>query len=118
MTEDKQDKKLELAIEFINELLKTANKQTIGSLDDFIDIDKDDLLSDNAKQVLNIWLPKLFGPFDKKEYAYAKRNQKFYIVTFIRYLAKEYSYELCAVTKKYQKGNSVHASRFYTLKIL
>lgn len=82
---DKTTDKYKVLLKLINKILVSIGKKNIDDLTQFICINRDDLISDNVKQIYNLLEKELFNSFDKRKCSwYNRKNVHNYILTFLR----------------------------------
>lgn len=101
------DKKKRIALEITNNLLLAMNKKKIENLIDFIDIRRDDLLSNNCKKVIDDNRDYIFeNGFSKEEcMVYQKKLRNPHLSVF-KGILKQVGYELTSKNKS-KRSNGV-----------
>ena len=120
MTEviDKTSKKYQIALKFVNLILKNINKPEITDLIDFKYIDRVDIIKDENKAALIELENEIFAKdcFDKKKSRFFYRNSvKNYILTFMRYVCNDLDLDLKYVKKNVTVNCLVKAHLYYTI---
>ena len=91
---DKNNEKYKIALKFINKILESIKKDKIEDLEQFKNIDREDIISDICKQQLTDMEKELFKYFDRKKSSwYKKKFVKNYIITFLKYMCKSIGYK-------------------------
>ena len=109
--------KTKLALELVNDILETINKPSINTLEDFKDIDRELLITDQVLQMITKYEPKFFGPFSKIKLKYYHKNiHKNYQLSFLRGMAQELDYKLGSKTYKKQENTVVKTTQLYSFE--
>lgn len=100
---DKTSEKYQLLLKFVNKILCNINKDEIDDLTKFTNIDREDIIKDINKTVLDDMADELFQHFNKKKVGYYRKTDAI-VLNCLRGLVKEIGYELV----KSQKGKMVN----------
>lgn len=105
---DKNDEKYKIALKFINKLLESLKKSPITDLEQFQNIDREDIISDTCMKILTEMEKELFNYFDKKKSSwYNRKIIKNYVITFLKYMCKNIGYNF-EHRKKTIQNNSIN----------
>lgn len=105
------DKKLknQVAVDFLNDILISINRNKINFVREFRDVSKDDLLSDSCIKALNKNIVMLVKTFGKTNLSYARRNVvENYILIVLKKMIDMCGFRLVSYYKKVvdQYGNN------------
>lgn len=79
------DSKRVIALKFINKILTNIGKDQIDDLTDFIDIDRDLIIKDKNKAIVDEMESEITKHFDKKKIGYYNRTKvKTIIITYLK----------------------------------
>lgn len=110
------DQKYIIALKFVNKLLENMGKEEINNLCDFKNIDREDIITDDNKQVAFDMENEMFGPFDKWKCGYYSRNKvKTYVMSVLRGMTQELGLEFQNKAKRVQKDNKCSSHTFYSI---
>lgn len=118
---DKSSEKYKVSLEFINLLLVTIGKPKISDLTEFINIDREWVIADQAKKCFNNMESRILDHFDKKKIGWYKRNTtQNYILTFLRGMCNDIGLKFTYTKKEIyitvNGKSSRQAHTFYTIK--
>ena len=83
---DKTTEKYKLVLNIINKLLENLGKDTIDDLTQFNKIDREDIILEKNKKILDDYQDEILKHFEKNEIGYYRKNKnKNYILTFLRH---------------------------------
>lgn len=100
-----------VTLNFINKLLESMKKPKINKLTEFINIDKDNIITDECKQILSNELPNIVLIFGKLKINY---RQKDTLKNYVVYVIKKMIY-YCGYTLKtynYTKTKKMDTEKF------
>lgn len=96
------DKKYLVALKFVNKLLDNMGKENIDKLEDFKDIDRDNISTGQNKDTLVEMEDEIFKVFDKRACGYYNRKtSRSYPMSVLRGMANELGLKFV-----YEKKNS------------
>lgn len=99
-TINKKSEKHDIAIKFLNALLKNLKTKSITIITEFQEMDREDLIKPENELLVKKMEDEIFEQFDKSNSGYYRRSRiKNYILTFLRYLANEFCCEFKATRK-------------------
>lgn len=111
------NKKLEIALEFINKVLEAIDKEPIDDLEDFKDIPREDILQVNQLGIDNE--KDLYKYFDRAKCGYYRRRTNTYLISILRGICKSLDYNFSSKNKEIYKkidGKNYRISKqFYTI---
>jgi hypothetical protein len=101
LTESNEDKKIRVLLEIINKILVAIGKKEIKDLCNFVNIRRDELLSEEIKDIINKLKKYVFEDvgFNKKECKYQPSKAKYPHFAILRGIIKECGYELISTNK-------------------
>lgn len=103
----KTDSKYKTALKLINKILINIDKDQIDDLTNFIDIDRNLIISDKNKNELVKMEKELFKHFDKKKFGwYSRSSVKNYILSFLRHMCNDIGLKF----SYYQKDTNTSAN--------
>lgn len=121
IVENKEDRKKRVVLEILNKILVAIDKDEIKSIDEFVDIRRDDLLNDDVKELIEENKTYLFNKngFSKTDCKIYQTNIKFPHFSIIRGILKEVGYELISENKVvYEKRKKVCSYTNYSTQLI
>lgn len=118
---DKKSPKYKLALNLINKILTNGDKKEITDLTEFVNIDREIIISEKNKEYFVKIEKELYKQFDKAESGWYRRKQvKNYILTFMRYMCSDIgltlTYEQKDITTNINGSNYRKTHSFYSIK--
>jgi len=100
-------------IKILNEILELSNLQKIAKLEDFIEIDKDVIMNENTKQILNDMDNDISKYFEKSKIGYYRKTAPAYQLNIIRGLLSSIGYKIDRIPKtKMINGEKLHEIKY------
>ena len=115
---DKTSSKYIIALKFVNNILKNLDKSEINDLTDFKDIDREDIIKTENKELVETMQSELFkkGNFDKGKCGFYRRSQvKTYILTLLRYICLDLGFKFTYTEKRIQKNTIAKSYYHYNI---
>lgn len=85
---DKESEQYKITLEFLNTILTTMEKEQINDITEFKDINRNNLIKDECKKIVDDYLERIIKQFGKTKIAYRNRNTvDHYIISLIKYMA-------------------------------
>lgn len=110
------DQKHDIVLKFLNKILVNIGKSEIAQLEQFVGIDREDIIKEENKAIVKEMEEEFFGPFDKKMVDYYRRNKfKHYILTLLRKMIADIGYNFLSVGKKVQSQKNVEHIQIYSV---
>ena len=106
-----------IIIKILNGMLEINNLQKITKLEDFIEIDKDVIMNENTKQILNDMDNEISKYFEKSKIGYYRKTAPAYQLNIIRGLLQSIGYKIDRIPKtKTINGEKIHEIKYSILK--
>lgn len=110
------DQKYDIVLKFLNKILINIGKPEISQLEQFVGIDREDIIKDENKAIVKEMEEEFFGPFDKKTTRFYKRNLvQNYILTLMRKIIDDVGYNFTFVRKEMRSNNRMKNHNFYSI---
>ena len=98
--------KYKLLLAFLNKILTNVDKPNIEKVTDFINVDKDDVISEINNKIIDDMENEIIKIFDREKIGwYRRKTAKEYIMTFLRGACKENGYALTYTAKEVNEKN-------------
>jgi len=101
-----------IIIKILNGMLEINNLQKITKLEEFIEIDKDVIMNENTKQILNDMDNDISKYFEKAKIGYYRKTAPAYQLNIIRGLLNSIGYKI----DRFPKIKMVNGKKYHEIK--
>lgn len=114
-TSDESVNKSKLLLKFVNKILKNIGKSSIESLDEFKNIDRNDIIKDENKKALDDMEKELFAHFNKQRCGYYRKTDGI-VINCLRGMCKETGFTCTIKKKSICKNTILKTHSFYSIE--
>jgi len=111
------DPKYIVLLKFVNQILTNINKPNITALEQFENIDREEIIKPINMETFSNMENEIFEHFDKVKCGWYSRNKlKNYILTFFRYACGILGYSFTYISKNTMSKSVFKTKFFYSIK--